>query len=184
MERQSARRAVFLDRDGVINRPVVRGGKPYPPAALEELELLPGVREVLVHLRQRGFRLCVVTNQPDVARGAQRRSVVEAMHAALLAALPLDGVYVCYHDDADACNCRKPKPGLLLAAAAEQQVSLPASYVIGDRWRDIDCGHAAGCTTIWIDWGYGEALRKPPHFRARDLASASTIIFSAEEHTT
>ncbi len=168
----------------MINRPVVRDGKPYPPPALEELELLPGVRDALVQLRQRGFRLCVVTNQPDVARGRQRRAVVEAMHAALRAALPLDGVYVCYHDDADACDCRKPKPGLLLAAAAEQHVSLPASYLIGDRWRDIDCGHAAGCTTIWIDRGYREALRMPPHFRAPDLASAATIILSAEEHTT
>jgi D-glycero-D-manno-heptose 1,7-bisphosphate phosphatase len=174
-------RAVFLDRDGVISRPVVRNGKPYPPAALDELEVLPGVREALWKLRERGFRLCVVTNQPDVARGRQRRSVVEAMHSALRSVLPLDGVYVCYHDDSDACDCRKPKPGLVAAAAAEHRVSLSESYLIGDRWRDVDCGHAAGCTTIWIDRGYAEPLRKPPHFRATDLAGAADIIFSQQD---
>ena len=137
-------RAVFLDRDGVLNRPVVRDGKPYPPASVEELEISPDAPAALAALKQAGFRLYVVTNQPDVARGSATRAAVERIHAALAEALPLDGFYVCYHDDSDRCECRKPKPGLLLAAAAEHGISLRASYLIGDRWRDIEAGQRAG----------------------------------------
>lgn len=172
----TGRRAIFLDRDGVLNRAVIREGKPYPPAGLHEFEVLPGVPAALERLQHRGFWLCVVTNQPDVARGKQQRSIVEAMHAQLRNCLPLDAFYVCYHDDADDCDCRKPKPGLLLAAAAEHRISLAKSYMIGDRWRDIDCGHSAKCTTIFIDRGYDEALKTRPHFRTADLLGAAEII--------
>jgi D-glycero-D-manno-heptose 1,7-bisphosphate phosphatase len=174
------RKAVFLDRDGVINRAVVRDGKPFPPAGLHDFEILPGVEAALQMLREHGFWLCVVTNQPDVARGTQDRSVVEAMHDHLRDRLPLDAFQVCYHDDSDACNCRKPKPGLLLEAAAENAIALTDSYMIGDRWRDIDCGYSANCTTIFIDRGYREALRAQPHFRASDLQGAARIITSRE----
>jgi D-glycero-D-manno-heptose 1,7-bisphosphate phosphatase len=176
-----SRKAVFLDRDGVINRPVVRDGKPFPPAGLDDLEILPGVEAALQTLRERGFWLCVVTNQPDVARGTQDRSVVEAMHDYLRNRLPLDAFQVCYHDDSDACGCRKPKPGLLVEAAAEHAISLTDSYMIGDRWRDIDCGYSANCTTIFIDRCYREALREQPHFRASDLQGAARIIVSREQ---
>jgi D-glycero-D-manno-heptose 1,7-bisphosphate phosphatase len=153
---QPPRRAVFLDRDGVLNRAVVCDGKPYPPTCRTDLQVLPGTREALMALREQGFLLYVVTNQPDVARGEQLRSSVEAMHTALQEALPLDGFYVCYHDDADGCECRKPKPGLLLTAARELGISLPASYMVGDRWRDVEAGQRAGCRTAWIDSGYAE----------------------------
>jgi D-glycero-D-manno-heptose 1,7-bisphosphate phosphatase len=176
-----SRKAVFLDRDGVINRAVVRDGKPFPPSGLHDFEILSGVEAALQMLRERGFWLCVVTNQPDVARGTQDRSVVEAMHDYLRNRLPLDAFQVCYHDDSDACNCRKPKPGLLLDAAAEHTISLTDSYMIGDRWRDIDCGYSANCITIFIDRGYREALREQPHFRAPDLEGAARIIASREE---
>jgi len=152
----SSRRAVFLDRDGVLNRPVVREGKPYPPACPEELEIFPEAPVALMALRREGFSLYVVTNQPDVARGTQKRSLVEAMHTALHKALPLDGFYVCYHDDADECECRKPKSGLLLAAAEEHGICLPSSYMIGDRWRDVEAGQRAGCRTVLIECGYAE----------------------------
>jgi D-glycero-D-manno-heptose 1,7-bisphosphate phosphatase len=174
------RRAVFLDRDGVLNRPVLRGGRPYPPATLDEFEVIPGTREALADLSGRGFLLCVVTNQPDVSRGTQQLSVVEAMHAVLRNNLPLDDFYVCYHDDADGCSCRKPKPGLLFAAAAKHNVSLRTSYMIGDRWRDIDCGYAAECTTILVDRGYDENLRMQPHFRVPDFLAAAAMILSLE----
>jgi D-glycero-D-manno-heptose 1,7-bisphosphate phosphatase len=171
------RRAVFLDRDGVLNRPVVREGRPYPPACLEELEILPGVPAALAALRRSGFSLIVVTNQPDVSRGTQQRSLVEAMHAALRRALPLDGFYVCYHDDADACQCRKPMPGLLLTAAGEHGISLPDSYMVGDRWRDVEAGRRAGCRNVWIDRGYSEPRpAAPPDFTGRSLAEAAAWI--------
>src|SRR5439155_24902608 len=107
--------AVFLDRDGVLNRAVVRQGKPYPPASVEELEILPGVPEALSRLKAAGYSLVVVTNQPDVARGVTTRAMVEEMHRFLAERLPIDEFRVCMHDDWDNCECRKPRPGLLLA---------------------------------------------------------------------
>jgi len=156
---RDVRRAVFLDRDGVINRAIVREGRPYPPATAAELEILPGVEDALVRLRAAGFRLVVVTNQPDVARGTQRREEIDAMHVRLADALPIDEFRVCDHDDPDGCDCRKPKPGLIEGAAREGAISLADSYMVGDRWRDIEAGQRAGCATIFIDRGYHE--RRP-----------------------
>ena len=114
------------------------------------------LRRPLATFKAAGFLLVMVTNQPDVARGVTRRQDVETMHATLCAALPLDAVYVCYHDDADACGCRKPLPGMLLQAAAAHGIDRAASFMAGDRWRDVDAGVAAGCRTVWIDRGYRE----------------------------
>jgi D-glycero-D-manno-heptose 1,7-bisphosphate phosphatase len=166
------RRAVFLDRDGVINRPVIRQGKPYPPQSLDELEILPGVARALEQLHQAGYVLVVVTNQPDVARGTQTREVVEAMHAYLQAILPLDIIETCYHDDKDACACRKPAPGLLLQAAQQYEINLAESYMIGDRWRDIEAGRRAGCKTIFIDYHYDETVRTQPDIRVDSAEEA------------
>jgi D-glycero-D-manno-heptose 1,7-bisphosphate phosphatase len=154
-------RAVFLDRDGVLTRAQIRDGKPYAPVAPAEMEIEPDAAGSLAQLKAAGFLLIVVTNQPDVARGTTRREDVEAMHSILRAALPLDGCFICYHDDADACACRKPLPGLLTLAAAEHLIDLKESFLIGDRWRDIDAGAAAGCRTILIDRAYRE--RPPLH---------------------
>ena len=172
------RRAVFLDRDGVIDRAIVRDGKPHPPTDLSELEILPGVPEALDKLQAAGYRLIVVTNQPDVARQAQTKDAVEAMHAALQAQLPLDAFRVCYHDDADQCDCRKPRPGLLLSAAWDMEVDLSASIMVGDRWRDIEAGQRAGCTTIFIDYHYAEPLQSEPHLRVGSLAEAADWILA------
>jgi D-glycero-D-manno-heptose 1,7-bisphosphate phosphatase len=174
----SGARAVFLDRDGTLNAAIVRDGKPYPPASRDELVIVPGAREAVAALRRAGFRTIVVTNQPDVAQGKQRREVVEAINAELGAALGLDDVRVCYHADADACTCRKPKPGLLLEAARDWQLDLPASFMVGDRWRDVDAGRAAGCRTILIEAGYAER-RSEPDFSVSSLTEACTIILRA-----
>lgn len=153
------RRAVFLDRDGVVNRSVVRDGRPYPPASLAELELTPGAVEGLGRLKAAGYLLVVVTNQPDVARQRQSQQAVEEMHTWLAGRLPIDEFRVCYHDDADQCGCRKPKPGMLLAAADAHALDLAACVMVGDRWRDIEAGRRAGCATVFIDYGYDE--KKP-----------------------
>ena len=172
-------RAVFLDRDGVVNRTVVRAGRPYPPATARDLEILPDAPEALRRLKARGFLLLVVTNQPDVGRGTQEKSEVERMHAALQAALPIDEFFVCYHDDRDGCPCRKPKPGLLTDAAAKYGLDLTACFLIGDRWRDIDAGRAAGCATVWIDYGYAErGPAEPPAARVESLEQAATWILN------
>jgi D-glycero-D-manno-heptose 1,7-bisphosphate phosphatase len=131
----------------------------------------------LAELKQRGILLLVVTNQPDVARGRQQRAEVEKMHAAIEKALPIDGFFVCYHDDPDDCDCRKPKPGLLLEAAGKYGLELRESYLVGDRWRDVDAGEAAGCATIWIDHGYREqGPSHPPTVRVRSLREAARWI--------
>jgi D-sedoheptulose 7-phosphate isomerase len=174
---EQLRPAVFLDRDGVINRAVVRDGKPFPPSGVEELELLPGVASSLLDLKARGFNLFVITNQPDVARGTETRAAVEAIHQALASSLPIDDIFVCYHDDADHCACRKPKPGMLLEAQRKNHIDLSRSFVVGDRWRDIDAGHAAGCKTILIDYGYRERKpAQPPEATVRSLREAADWI--------
>jgi len=167
---QTPRRAVFLDRDGVLNRAIVRTGRPYPPRSMDEVQILPGVEEACRRLHAAGFLLIMVTNQPDVASGTQTRVAVDAMNAALRARLALDDVRVCPHDDADDCPCRKPRPGLLCAAAREWHVDLAASVMVGDRWRDIEAGRAAGCRTVFIDYGYAE--RRPG---GEDVVVASLI---------
>jgi D-glycero-D-manno-heptose 1,7-bisphosphate phosphatase len=179
-EHQVSKRAVFLDRDGVLNRPVVRDGLPFPPSNLDEFQFYPGVAEGCQQLKNTGFLLIVVTNQPDVERGTQSRESVEAMHAQLRADLPpLDGIEVCFHagsSHGEPCNCRKPKPGMLLHAAATHGIDLKSSYLIGDRWRDIDCAHAAGCRAVFIDHGYREQLREKPEFTVTTFREAVAII--------
>ena len=170
------RRAVFLDRDGVLNRALVREGLPYPPHCAEEVEILPGVAGALADLRRAGFLLLVVTNQPDIARGTLAADMLGKIHAHLRTELPLDGICVCPHDDADRCACRKPQPGMLLAAAQEWSVDLPASFMVGDRWRDIEAGRRAGCTTVLVDYGYREKLYSEPDKRVASLREAATWI--------
>ena len=170
------KRAVFLDRDGVINRPIVRDGKPYPPADLAALEILPGVAGAMQSLTKAGWLLIVVTNQPDVARGTTPRADVEAINAHLQHCLPIDEFRTCYHDSCDGCNCRKPLPGALFAAADAHGIDLASSYMVGDRWRDTEAGERAGCKTIFIDYGYSENQPKHFSFRVQSLAEATIII--------
>lgn len=170
-------RAVFLDRDGVINRAFIREGKPYPPCCLEEFFILDGVDAACRMLKARGFCLVVATNQPDVGRGVLSREVVEQIHAKMCHELPIDRVEVCYDaGGVTPSECRKPAPGMLFRAAAELKIDLGQSYMVGDRWRDIDCGFAAGCKTIFIDYGYAEELRHLPDFRVKSLAEAARLI--------
>lgn len=174
-----SRPAVFLDRDGVINAAVVRDGRPYPPASVATLEILPDVPAALARLCEAGYALVVVTNQPDVARGTQTRATVDAIHDRLRAELPLDAIYSCLHDDADRCQCRKPGSGMLLDAARDLDLDLAASVMVGDRWRDIAAGIGAGCRTVFIDRGYSE--RQPERFDAKvpSLADAAGWILGA-----
>jgi len=172
-------KAVFLDRDGVINRAVVRDGKPYPPASLADMEVLPGVEAATQALHAAGWKLVVVTNQPDVARGTTPRETVEAINQYLAQSLPIDDFRTCYHDSADDCDCRKPRPGALLSAAKEYDIDLGASYMVGDRWRDVEAGERAGCKTIFIDYGYAEKQPETVNHRVHSLAEAARIILES-----
>jgi D-glycero-D-manno-heptose 1,7-bisphosphate phosphatase len=148
--------AVFLDRDGIVNRALVHERKPYPPARLEDVEILPGTITSLQRLAACGFLLIGITNQPDVARGTQTREVVEAINHRIQSQLPIREIFVCYHDDVDRCDCRKPKPGLIWQAAKKYGIDLSISWMVGDRWKDIAAGQAAGLKTIFVDYDYAE----------------------------
>jgi D-glycero-D-manno-heptose 1,7-bisphosphate phosphatase len=171
------KQAVFLDRDGVLNEALIRDGKPYPPPSADALRVTGDAPAALGRLKALGLLLLVITNQPDVARGTQSVEAVESIHAHLRKNLPLDDFFSCFHDDRDECACRKPKPGLILEAAARHQVDPARSFLIGDRWRDIDAGRAAGCRTIWIDRGYRErGPTAPPDRRVQSLSEAADWI--------
>mgnify|MGYP003394593778 CR=1 FL=1 len=175
------RRAVFLDRDGVINHAVVREGRPYPPANLAEMEILPGVLDAVKALHDAGLMLIVVTNQPDVARGTTPRAVVEEINNYLASCMPLDEFRTCYHDSGDGCDCRKPLPGAIMSAATKYGIDLGGSYMVGDRWRDIEAGQRAGCKTIFIDYGYAEKQPETVNYRVRSLAEAAKIILEEKQ---
>ena len=170
------RRAVFLDRDGVVNRTVIRDGKPYPPPTMADLRVLPGVREACRKLREAGFALILVTNQPDIARGAVTHRQVAEINERLQRFLQLDEVRMCPHDDAMRCDCRKPKPGLLLDAARSLNIDLNSSFVVGDRWRDVEAGQRAGCQPIFVDYGYREQQPSGSFWRVRSLREAAESI--------
>jgi D-glycero-D-manno-heptose 1,7-bisphosphate phosphatase len=172
-------RAIFLDRDGVLNHPVVREGKSYPPARVEDLKIYDGLRDPLQRLKDRGFVLIVVTNQPDVARGTTPRSTVEAINDAIAQEIPaIDKFIVCFHDNSDGCDCRKPLPGMLLAGAAEFDIDLARSYMIGDRRGDIEAGIAAGSCTIFVDRAYREPSPTNYNYKVSSTHEALNIIES------
>ncbi|WP_374631511.1 D-glycero-alpha-D-manno-heptose-1,7-bisphosphate 7-phosphatase [Ferrovibrio sp.] len=176
MSNSILRRAIFLDRDGVLNRSLVRNGRPYAPLKLEEFELYPGTAEALARLKRAGFLLIVATNQPEVARGALTRSTLDAMHAHMTQALPLDDVMICAQEEGPDCDCYKPKPGMLLMAAAKHSIDLASSYMVGDRWRDVGAGQAAGCHTVFIEHGYSERQPNKPDMVAYSLDEAVSFI--------
>lgn len=172
--------AVFLDRDGVLNRAVIKNGKPFPPSTVAELEFTADAAALLQNLKNHGYKLLVVTNQPDIARGVTSRESVDAINQKLSAALPVDEVFVCSHSDENGCACRKPKPGLILEAARRHHIDLASSFMIGDRWRDVEAGQNAGVRTILIDDAYAEKQpTRPPDAKVHSLREATEWILNA-----
>jgi D-glycero-D-manno-heptose 1,7-bisphosphate phosphatase len=184
-----SRPAVFLDRDGTLNRQIIREGRPFPPSTLDQFALFPDVPEACARLEAAGYVLVVATNQPDVGRGSQSRAMVEAMHARLRQWVPqIARIEVCYSPGLTSAGSapggstqvpdrrRKPEPGMLLDAARALDLDLTRSWMIGDRWRDIDCGRRAGVRTVFIDYGYAEELREAPDFTVHSFAEAAAVI--------
>jgi len=169
-------RAVFLDRDGVINRALVRDGHPFSPSSVGEFEWVAGIQGVVGELYSAGFWLFCVTNQPDVGRGLQDIAVVEALHKMVKDEIPVEKIYACYHDGVSDCSCRKPKPGLILQAVADFEIDLKESWLVGDRWKDIDAGNAAGCQTVFLDYRYDESLRSSPDHVITDIRELPGLI--------
>ena len=171
--------AIFLDRDGVINHNDVRNGRPYAPTSVVDFQILPGVPEAVAALHKAGYLIIVATNQPDVGAGRQTRDVVDAMHKKMRQTVYVDDIEVCYHVDQDNCNCRKPKPGMLLNAIKRHGIDVKKSWMIGDRWRDVDAGKAAGCRTVFIDYGYANEPRpEKPDIIVRSLTEAVPIVLN------
>lgn len=174
------KKAVFLDRDGVLNRVLIKNGKPFPPYDLNNLEILEGAKDTIAALKKSNWLVIVVTNQPDVARKITSKKNVEKINKYLKSILQFDDIYTCYHDNHDFCDCRKPKPGMLVTASKKNNIILQNSYMVGDRWSDIEAGNKAGCKTIFIDYKYKE--KKPVNFNysVKSIYEAAKIILKNE----
>ena len=170
------RKAIFLDRDGVINKTFIKNSLPISPPSFDLLEILPNIKESILRLKKLNFVCLVVTNQPDVSRGKIEKKTVIKMNNYLKDEIKLDDIFVCYHDDHDNRKCRKPKSGLLLDAGKKWNIDLKKSYMIGDRGKDIEAGRCIGCKTIFIDYNYKEAKPKNSNFTAHSLLSSVHII--------
>ena len=168
--------AVFLDRDGVLCRTFVHNRKSYAPRKLRDFFLMPYTQNSIAQLKQAGFKVIVVTNQPDIGNGFVDLSVVESMHQKLLSKTLIDDVFLCAHRQDEYCKCRKPRPDMLLAAAEKHNIDLSKSYIVGDRASDIEAGHRAGCKTVFIDRHYSEARPEKPETIVHSLQKAVKYI--------
>jgi len=174
-----AQKSVFLDRDGVINKMVYRDGKPTSPRSIEEFEFEDGVAPSLMRLSAAGFRLFVVTNQPELARGLMATESLSRMTALVMSLPAIEEVRICPHDDGDSCSCRKPQPGMLIELAHNHDLSLAESYIIGDTWKDSGAGSRAGCKSIILDRPYNKSA--PADWRVPNLRSAVELICAGQE---
>jgi len=170
------KKAVFLDRDGVINRSILIDGVRKPPNKIEDIEILDGVIQAIQILKGLGFVPIVVTNQPDVARGDATKIEVNRINSYIGTATSIESFYTCFHDDIDLCICRKPAPGLIYQAAAELDIDLCKSFLVGDRWRDISAGQSAGCESFFIDYSYNERVPEIPYTKVSSLLEVAEIL--------
>ena len=164
------RPGVFLERDGILNLPRVERGHQVTTLSLDDFRPNFAARAPLLALKKAGFALLATTNQPGLARGYLMRRELDRMHDLLLRQLPLDDVFVCPHDEADDCNCRKPQPGLFTEAAFKWHLDLERSFVISDKWPDAQAANLVGATSLllqspWISNGHHD-------FVLADLPSA------------
>jgi|MDTB01.3.fsa_nt_gb D-glycero-D-manno-heptose 1,7-bisphosphate phosphatase len=169
-------KCVFLDRDGIINESIIINNKPVAPNNLSELRIIKGIKEQLIKLKEFKYYLIVITNQPDVARNLTSMSSVKEINNSILNQLPIDDIYVCFHDDSDNCDCRKPKPGNIIKASDDYSIDLSASYMIGDRWKDVEAGINAGTRTIFVDYNYDELKPKNCTYYTKSPVEALEIV--------
>lgn len=174
-------RAVFLDRDGVINKVVFRDSeKPSSPWKFEEFELLPNIKEPLEELSLMNCHLFVVSNQPDISRGFIEPGTIEKINAIIYEQFPVQEIAICPHDDHHRCHCRKPKPGMLIDLSKKWGIDLGKSFLIGDNWKDMKAGKVARCTTILIDKPYNQSVEGD--YRVKNLKFAVDLIKSIQHN--
>ena len=155
-------KAIFFDRDGVLNAIKRINNKPFPPDNVDELELFPDVRDKLKFLKKLGFYLFLVTNQPDYKRGKQLKKNIVKINSLVKSFYQLDDTFTCWHAYDGQCECRKPKPGMIINASLKYKIYTSKSFMIGDRWKDIEAGNKAGCRSIFLDYNYDE--KKPDKY--------------------
>ena len=169
-------KCVFWDRDGVINEAIIKEGVPTSPLHLKEFVFKPFIREVLKASKRFRYLNIIVTNQPNIARGLTTHKVIQSFHSKISKDLKIDDIFTCFHDDKDGCSCRKPKTGLLEAAAKKYDIDFKASLMVGDRWRDIEAGQRLQCQTIWVDNGYSEPTPSSFDYKVQSLHDIHAIL--------
>ena len=171
--------AIFLDRDGVVNYPVIRENKPYAPLSLDELEIISEIKNVIHVFKQKKFKIFIITNQPDVARGKVKKEVIEDINNFIKSKLSIDEIFTCYHDDQDECECRKPKPGAFFVLAKKYDIDITRSIMVGDRAKDIEAAKNANIPSIFIDYGYNEMK---PTEQKYTIKSVTELLRCLENH--
>lgn len=172
------RRVVFLDRDGVVTVPVDVDGKGYAVRTVADLEFYPDAEDSVRRLRDAGYDVVIVTNQPDVSTGDLDPATLEAIHDQVAARLAVTGIRTCPHGEADSCSCRKPLPGLLTDEARVSPVAFDASWLVGDRDSDISAGLAMGCRTVFIHRGWTAETGQAAEVMVSTLTEAVDTILS------
>ena len=176
------KKAVFLDRDGVVNKALVVNGKPYSPRLVEEVEIIPGVAQSVLELKKEGFEIIVITNQPDIARKKVTTEIIKEIHDFIKKETGITEFYFCPHDDIDSCKCRKPKDGLITQAATDLKIDLNQSFLVGDRWKDITAGQIAGCKCFFINENYSENMPSMPYTEVKSLKDATWKILNKKSY--
>lgn len=165
-------KAIFLDRDGVLNRSLVRNGKPYAPILLKDFHILSGVKKTLKYLKKKNYLLIVITNQPDIKSGKLKLNKLLKMNNILINKLKINEIFICKHDDRDCCNCRKPKNQLIENAIKKYSIDRRKSFLIGDRKKDIEAGLRSRLKTIYINKNYKESKPKNFDFECDNIKNA------------
>lgn len=161
-------KAIFFDRDGVLNRAIVLNNRPFSPKNIKELVINKFLKKTLLEAKKNFYLICI-TNQPEVGRNNFLEKDVEEINISIKNYFKLNDVFSCYHSKDNVCDCRKPKIGLILQAQKKYSINLKESIVIGDRWKDITMGKLAGCKTIFVDYNYDENLIDKPDIRINHL---------------
>ena len=175
------KKAIFLDRDGVINKSLVVDGKPFAPRFFNDFELIKGVEDALKSFHRLDYLNIVVTNQPDIANHLMAPDELNRMNKFLLSKLPIAKIYVCTHASSAKCDCRKPKPGMIFRAAERFNIDLSQSVLVGDRWKDVACGHAAGVSKVFfVDYKYDEPKPIGTYVTIKSLVEVVKLLQTAE----
>jgi D-glycero-D-manno-heptose 1,7-bisphosphate phosphatase len=176
------KRCVFLDRDGVINQSIIVNKKPFSPRTKSEFKFIPNIKNLISKIVELNFYTIIITNQPDIATAHLDEEMLKYFHDKIRRKIPITDIFVCRHISSQNCFCRKPKPGLILEAAKKYNIDLKKSYLIGDRWKDINAANEVGCHSIFIDYDYTEKLETKPNNHVKSMAEACDVFFKKERN--